>query len=56
MRDMRSAHTGATVTRVEYLERVLSGANLRPEIVPAELRLEAGEPVKGLVVQAEKVQ
>jgi predicted TPR repeat methyltransferase len=40
----------------EYLERVLSGANLRPEIVPAELRLEAGEPVKGLVVLAEKVQ
>jgi len=40
----------------DYLERVLSGANLRPEVVPAELRLEAGEPVKGLVVLAEKVQ
>ena len=40
----------------EYLARVLSGANLRPEIVPAELRLEAGEPVQGLVVLAEKVQ
>jgi predicted TPR repeat methyltransferase len=38
----------------QYLERVLSGANLRPQIVPAELRLEAGEPVQGLVVRAEK--
>jgi predicted TPR repeat methyltransferase len=35
-----------------YLERVLGDANLRPEIVPAELRLEAGEPVAGLVVSA----
>ncbi len=38
----------------QYLERVLSAAGLRPEIVPAELRLEAGEPVKGLVVRATK--
>jgi predicted TPR repeat methyltransferase len=38
----------------QYLERILSGANLQPEIVPAELRLEAGEPVQGLVVRAEK--
>ena len=30
-----------------YLERVLSDAGLRPEIVPAELRLEAGDPVAG---------
>ena len=44
----RYGHSAST------LERVLSGANLRPEIVPAELRLEAGEPVHGLVVQAEK--
>jgi predicted TPR repeat methyltransferase len=36
----------------EYLERVLASAGLRPEIVPAELRLEAGDPVAGLVVRA----
>jgi predicted TPR repeat methyltransferase len=35
-----------------YLERVLAGAGLRTEIAPAELRLEAGEPVAGLVVRA----
>jgi predicted TPR repeat methyltransferase len=34
-----------------YVERVLAEAGLRPEIVPAELRLEAGEPVPGLVVR-----
>ena len=50
-----STHGRYAHTR-DYLERVLSGANLRPEVVPAELRLEAGEPVKGLVVLAEKVQ
>jgi predicted TPR repeat methyltransferase len=37
-----------------YLERVLADANLQPEIVPAELRLEAGDPVAGLVVRATK--
>jgi predicted TPR repeat methyltransferase len=37
-----------------YIERVLADANLRPEIVPAELRLEAGDPVPGLVVRATK--
>ncbi|HEY7208417.1 MAG TPA: tetratricopeptide repeat protein [Gaiellaceae bacterium] len=36
----------------EYLARVLAGAGLQPEIAPAELRLEAGEPVAGLVVAA----
>jgi predicted TPR repeat methyltransferase len=35
-----------------YLERVLADAGLQSEIVPAELRLEAGEPVAGLVVRA----
>jgi predicted TPR repeat methyltransferase len=35
-----------------YLERVLAGAGLQTEIAPAELRLEAGEPVAGLVVRA----
>jgi predicted TPR repeat methyltransferase len=35
----------------KYVEAVLMEATLRPDIVPAELRLEAGEPVAGLVVQ-----
>ena len=38
----------------QYLERVLANANLRSEIVPAELRLEAGDPVRGFVVRATK--
>ena len=38
----------------EYLARVLADANLQPEIVSAELRLEAGEPVPGLVARATK--
>jgi predicted TPR repeat methyltransferase len=37
-----------------YVERVLAEANLQSEIVPAELRLEAGDPVPGLVVRAAK--
>jgi predicted TPR repeat methyltransferase len=37
-----------------YVERVLSDASLLPEIVSAELRLEAGDPVAGLVVRAAK--
>ena len=37
-----------------YVERVLAEAGLQPEIVPAELRLEAGEPVPGLVVRGTK--
>jgi predicted TPR repeat methyltransferase len=38
----------------EYVARVLAEANLRSEIVRAELRLEAGDPVAGLVVQGTK--
>ena len=38
----------------QYVERVLREATLRPEIEPAELRLEAGEPVAGLVVTGTK--
>ena len=38
-----------------YVERVLAEASLQSEIVPAELRLEAGEPVPGLVVRGTKV-
>ena len=38
----------------QYVERVLADATLQPEIVSAELRLEAGDPVPGLVVRATK--
>lgn len=38
----------------QYVERVLLEANLQPEITAAELRLEAGEPVPGLVVSGMK--
>lgn len=37
-----------------YLARVLASANLRSEILPAELRLEAGDPVAGFVVRGTK--
>jgi predicted TPR repeat methyltransferase len=37
-----------------YVEGVLADAGLASEIVPAELRLEAGDPVSGLVVRATK--
>ncbi len=40
--------------RRQYVERVLTDADLRPEILSAELRLEAGDPVPGLVVRATK--
>lgn len=39
-----------------YLERVLADAGLQSEILPAELRLEAGEPVAGLVVRSTAAQ
>ena len=38
----------------QYVERVLANAELRSEIAAAELRLEAGEPVPGLVVRGTK--
>jgi predicted TPR repeat methyltransferase len=37
-----------------YAERVITGAGLRAEIAHAELRLEAGTPVAGLVIRARK--
>jgi predicted TPR repeat methyltransferase len=37
-----------------YVERVLTQANLEPEIASAQLRLEAGDPVRGLVVRGTK--
>ena len=44
-----SPHGRYSHTR-QYIERVLTDVQLRPEIIDAELRLEAGEPVQGLVV------
>jgi predicted TPR repeat methyltransferase len=38
----------------EYIQAVMTQTTLRPEIVSADLRLEAGEPVAGLVVQGTK--
>jgi predicted TPR repeat methyltransferase len=38
----------------EYVQDALEGVSLGAEITPAELRLEAGEPVAGLVVMATK--
>lgn len=38
----------------QYVERVLADANLKSVIASAELRLEAGDPVAGLVVRAVK--
>jgi predicted TPR repeat methyltransferase len=38
----------------DYVERVLKNCGLHPVITRAELRLEAGAPVDGLVVRAEK--
>jgi predicted TPR repeat methyltransferase len=37
-----------------YVERVLAAVGLQPWIVPAELRMESGAPVAGLVVRATK--
>ena len=37
-----------------YVERLLTFAGLRPKIVQAELRMEAGAPVPGLVIRAAK--
>jgi predicted TPR repeat methyltransferase len=46
-----SPHGRYSHTR-DYVEGVLRSVDLVPEIVGAELRLEAGTPVAGLVVQA----
>jgi predicted TPR repeat methyltransferase len=37
-----------------YVERVLAFAGLQPEIAHAELRMESGAPVAGLVIRATK--
>ena len=40
--------------RRAYVERLLARAGLRPEIAEADLRMESGAPVAGLVVRATK--
>jgi predicted TPR repeat methyltransferase len=40
----------------KHVEAIFAGTTLSPEIASAELRLEAGEPVAGLVVQGTKTQ
>ena len=37
-----------------YVERVLTAAELEPWITPAELRMESGAPVAGLVIRGAK--
>jgi len=44
----RYSHAGV------YVERVLAFAGLQPEIAHAELRMESGAPVAGLVIRAAK--
>lgn len=39
-----------------YVERRLAGAGLQPEIAEAELRMESGTPVAGLVIRATKTE
>ena len=39
----------------EYIERTLTAGGLQADIVPAELRMEAGAPVAGLVIRARAV-
>jgi predicted TPR repeat methyltransferase len=46
----RISTSGRYLHAREYVERVLADVGLPPDIAPAELRLEAGEPVAGLVV------
>ena len=48
-----SPHGRYSHTR-DYVQRVLAASDLRAEIAGAELRLEAGTPVAGLVVKATK--
>jgi predicted TPR repeat methyltransferase len=47
-------HHGRYSHARSYLQCALERVQLRPEIVPAELRLEAGDPVQGFVVRATK--
>jgi predicted TPR repeat methyltransferase len=52
--DYRLELHGRYVHSRAYVERVLGGFGLRPEIAQAELRMESGVPVAGLVIRATK--
>jgi len=53
--DFRLQTNGRYVHTHRYLERLLTGAGLTPEIAHSELRMESGVPVAGLVIRARKV-
>ncbi len=52
--DYRIGHSGRYAHTASYIERVLGAARLQWYIVRAELRMESGVPVTGLVVRAMK--
>jgi predicted TPR repeat methyltransferase len=52
--DYRLQPHGRYVHARGYVERLLTLAGLLSKIIQAELRMEAGVPVPGLVVRAEK--
>jgi predicted TPR repeat methyltransferase len=52
--DYRIGHSGRYAHTRSYIERVLGAARLEAYIVRAELRMESGVPVSGLVVRARK--
>jgi predicted TPR repeat methyltransferase len=52
--DYRIDHSGRYAHTRSYIERVLGAVRLESHIVRAELRMESGVPVAGLVVRARK--
>lgn len=52
--DFRLELHGRYTHAQRYVERLLAGAGLRPEIAHAELRMESGVPVAGLVIRGRK--
>jgi predicted TPR repeat methyltransferase len=53
--DFRLQTNGRYAHARRYVERLLAGAGLATEIAHAELRMESGVPVAGLVIRARKV-
>jgi predicted TPR repeat methyltransferase len=54
--DYHLEHHGRYSHSRNYVERLLIGAGLLPEIAHAELRMESGTPVAGLVVRATRTR
>jgi predicted TPR repeat methyltransferase len=52
--DFRLQTNGRYIHARRYVERLLAGAGLTAEIAHAELRMESGVPVAGLVIRARK--